>query len=424
MMSTSMTAAAAAAVTPRLQARVADARSPARLTSSRRRPPTTRAGATSGDEDGGRIEKEGQSKIRNIQMEKASALREELEGIRGTLRRREDGVMRAIAYCETCGDPAGVRPHGVQLRCAPTLYFQTTTCGDAHACFFLFFVCVRPLLRGRARRLLSRGSRLVERGAELKAAAERAMIREVDRDEDEARRLLTERKKIRDTLDLTMARAEVLQELANKIGAAIIVLEHDTNYDDDDNDDDNDRSSPSSAAPFTASPSNAQPVKTMSEESLEREFAKLEINQLERMLQLSETPGEDQQVGGGGGPGISEAAKPTPAPGAAKIRPSDAEPAWWRPPTPCSAPESEEDGEAAARAAAGGVMTPLEALLEVDRARVSTAGVQGHHVVSAGLGEGNTPKGGGGIATRHQPLATFTPERRARAPRLLLSQTK
>lgn len=139
MMSTSMTAAAAAAVTPRLQARMADARSPARLTSSRRRPPTTRAGATSGDEDGGRIEKEGQSKIRNIQMEKASALREELEGIRGTLRRRDDGVMRAIAYCETCGDPAGVRPLGVQLRCAPTLYFQTTTCGDAHACFFFFF---------------------------------------------------------------------------------------------------------------------------------------------------------------------------------------------------------------------------------------------------------------------------------------------
>ena len=79
-------------------------------------------------------------------------------------------------------------------------------------------------VRARSRRLLARGGRLVERVAELTAAAERAMDAK-DRDEDEARRLLVERKKVREALDLTMARAEVLQQLASKLETAIIVLE-------------------------------------------------------------------------------------------------------------------------------------------------------------------------------------------------------
>ena len=54
----------------------------------------------------------------------------------------------------------------------------------------------------------------MERVAELTAAAERSMDAK-DRDEDEARRLLVERKKVREALDLTMARAEVLQQLAS-----------------------------------------------------------------------------------------------------------------------------------------------------------------------------------------------------------------
>ena len=78
-------------------------------------------------------------------------------------------------------------------------------------------------VRARSRRLLARGGRLVERVAELTAAAERAMDAK-DRDEDEARRLLVERKKVREALDLTMARAEVLQQLASKLETAIIVL--------------------------------------------------------------------------------------------------------------------------------------------------------------------------------------------------------
>ena len=82
--------------------------------------------------------------------------------------------------------------------------------------------------RTRSRRLLAKGNRLVERGVQLKAAAERVMLGNEINKEDEARRLLVERKKVKDTLDLTTARAEVLAELASKLETAIIVLENAT----------------------------------------------------------------------------------------------------------------------------------------------------------------------------------------------------
>ena len=83
-------------------------------------------------------------------------------------------------------------------------------------------------VRTRSRRLLAKGNRLVERGVQLKAAAERVMLGNEINKEDEARRLLVERKKVKDTLDLTTARAEVLAELASKLETAIIVLENAT----------------------------------------------------------------------------------------------------------------------------------------------------------------------------------------------------
>ena len=83
-------------------------------------------------------------------------------------------------------------------------------------------------VRTRSRRLLAKGNRLVERGVQLKVAAERVMLGNEINKEDEARRLLVERKKVKDTLDLTTARAEVLAELASKLETAIIVLENAT----------------------------------------------------------------------------------------------------------------------------------------------------------------------------------------------------
>ena len=71
-------------------------------------------------------------------------------------------------------------------------------------------------VRTRSRRLLAKGNRLIERGVQLKAAAERVMLGNEINKEDEARRLLVKRKKVKDTLDLTTARAEVLAELASK----------------------------------------------------------------------------------------------------------------------------------------------------------------------------------------------------------------
>eukprot|EP00740_Mantoniella_antarctica_P010750 CAMPEP_0181379906 /NCGR_PEP_ID=MMETSP1106-20121128/19247_1 /TAXON_ID=81844 /ORGANISM="Mantoniella antarctica, Strain SL-175" /LENGTH=518 /DNA_ID=CAMNT_0023498873 /DNA_START=15 /DNA_END=1571 /DNA_ORIENTATION=+ len=239
-------------------------------------------------------------------------------------------------------------------------------------------------IQGRSRRLLARGGRLVERGAALKAAAESAM-QGMNRDENTARRLLTERKKVRDTLDVTMARAEVLQQLSNKIEISIIVLEHAT-----DEDDDADAAATAPAALPASSTLYSQPLNSMSQESLEKQFSKLEVNQLERMLQMStNAPRDDDNDDKDSGSGTStsttdggdegdnlrdDALQVEDSAAHAERKPGPAEPAWWQPPS-----------ELLPAAASAPLMQPLDALLEVDRARVSSAGVKGRHVVALRL---------------------------------------
>ena len=232
-------------------------------------------------------------------------------------------------------------------------------------------------VRTRSRRLLAKGDRLVERGVQLKAAAERVMLGNEMNKEEEARGLLVERKKVKDTLDLTTARAEVLAELASKLETAIIVMENAT--DDEPVDAAQalaaDTLTPTERASFqefSTAPVSSRPAsmgkddasdsvaERFAGDSLEKEFAALEITSLERMLRL--TPDD--------APASSEDA-PTVEEDTAAVKPND-EPAWWQPPSEFKAAE-----EPAAK-----VPTPREALLEVDRARVSSAGVQGHHVVA------------------------------------------
>ena len=118
----------------------------------------------------------------------------------------------------------------------------------------------------RARRLLTRGGRLAEKIDELTAAAERAMTLGADRDEDQARRLLRERAQVKEALDRTIARAEVLKELARKIEMAIIVYAGEIA----------DESAESAVAAPSANAKDVAPG------SLEAEFASLEINLLVR----------------------------------------------------------------------------------------------------------------------------------------------
>ena len=230
-------------------------------------------------------------------------------------------------------------------------------------------------VRTRSRRLLAKGNRLVERGVQLKAAAERVMLGNEINKEDEARRLLVERKKVKDTLDLTTARAEVLAELASKLETAIIVLENAT----DEESVDAAKALAAETLPaakraslqeFKTAPVSSRPAsmgeddvsqdsiaERFGRDSLEREFAALEITQLERMLRL--TPDDP--------PISSEDAVVKEDDDDVVV--SNTEPAWWQ------APSQPKDAD-------GATMTPREALLEVDRARVSSKGVQGHHVVA------------------------------------------
>ena len=230
-------------------------------------------------------------------------------------------------------------------------------------------------VRTRSRRLLAKGNRLVERGVQLKAAAERVMLGNEINKEDEARRLLVERKKVKDTLDLTTARAEVLAELASKLETAIIVLENATDEESVDAAkalaaDTLPAAKRASLQEFKTAPVSSRPAsmgeddvsqdsiaERFGRDSLEREFAALEITQLERMLRL--TP-EDPPI-----PSEDAVVKEDDD----DVVASNTEPAWWQPP---SEPED----------AAGATMTPRDALLEVDRARVSSKGVQGRHVVA------------------------------------------
>ena len=230
-------------------------------------------------------------------------------------------------------------------------------------------------VRTRSRRLLAKGNRLIERGVQLKAAAERVMLGNEINKEDEARRLLVERKKVKDTLDLTTARAEVLAELASKLETAIIVLENATDEESVDAAkalaaDTLPAAKRASLQEFKTAPVSSRPAsmgeddvsqdsiaERFGRDSLEREFAALEITQLERMLRL--TP-EDPPI-----PSEDAVVKEDED----DVVVSNTEPAWWQPP---SEPED----------AAGATMTPRDALLEVDRARVSSKGVQGRHVVA------------------------------------------
>lgn len=230
-------------------------------------------------------------------------------------------------------------------------------------------------VRTRSRRLLAKGNRLVERGVQLKAAAERVMLGNEINKEDEARRLLVERKKVKDTLDLTTARAEVLAELASKLETAIIVLENATDEESVDAAkalaaDTLPAAKRASLQEFKTAPVSSRPAsmgeddvsqdsiaERFGRDSLEREFAALEITQLERMLRL--TPDDP--------PISSEDAVVKEDDDDVVV--SNTEPAWWQ------APSQPKDAD-------GATMTPRKALLEVDRARVSSKGVQGHHVVA------------------------------------------
>ena len=208
-------------------------------------------------------------------------------------------------------------------------------------------------VRTRSRRLLAKGNRLVERGVQLKAAAERVMLGNEINKEDEARRLLVERKKVKDTLDLTTARAEVLAELASKLETAIIVLENATDEESVDAAkalaaDTLPAAKRASLQEFKTAPVSSRPAsmgeddvsqdsiaERFGRDSLEREFAALEITQLERMLRL--TPDDP--------PISSEDAVVKEDDDDVVV--SNTEPAWWQ------APSQPKDAD-------GATMTPRE----------------------------------------------------------------
>lgn len=208
----------------------------------------------------------------------------------------------------------------------------------------------------RARRLLTRGGRLAEKIDELTAAAERAMTLGADRDEDQARRLLRERAQVKEALDRTIARAEVLKELARKIEMAIIVYAGEI--------------ADESAEGAVAAPSaNAKDV---APGSLEAEFASLEINLLERAFAASgaaasETaPTRDETLGATKREATREADSRLQSP--VGVTPRDV-PGWWRDASDEELLPDEKRNEKTSE-------KPLDALLSLDRARVSSVGVR------------------------------------------------
>lgn len=207
----------------------------------------------------------------------------------------------------------------------------------------------------RARRLLTRGGRLAEKIDELTAAAERAMTLGADRDEDQARRLLRERAQVKEALDRTIARAEVLKELARKIEMAIIVYAGEI--------------ADESAEGAVAAPSaNAKDV---APGSLEAEFASLEINLLERAFAASgaaasETaPTRDETLGATKREATREADSRLQSP----VAPPRDVPGWWRDASDEELLPDEKRNEKTSE-------KPLDALLSLDRARVSSVGVR------------------------------------------------
>ena len=210
----------------------------------------------------------------------------------------------------------------------------------------------------RARRLLTRGGRLAEKIDELTAAAERAMTLGADRDEDQARRLLRERAQVKEALDRTIARAEVLKELARKIEMAIIVYAGEI--------------ADESAEGAVAAPSaNAKDV---APGSLEAEFASLEINLLERAFAASgaaasETaPTRDETLGA-----TKRSKREADSRLQSPVAPPRDVPGWWRDASDEDAPPKQNENESGGAPSAE---KPLDALLSLDRARVSSVGVR------------------------------------------------
>ena len=208
----------------------------------------------------------------------------------------------------------------------------------------------------RARRLLTRGGRLAEKIDELTAGAERAMTLGADRDEDQARRLLRERAQVKEALDRTIARAEVLKELARKIEMAIIVYAGEI--------------ADESAEGAVAAPSaNAKDV---APGSLEAEFASLEINLLERAFAASgaaasETaPTRDETLGATKREATREADSRLQS---RNVAPPRDVPGWWRDASDEELLPDEKRNEKTSE-------KPLDALLSLDRARVSSVGVR------------------------------------------------
>ena len=211
----------------------------------------------------------------------------------------------------------------------------------------------------RARRLLTRGGRLAEKIDELTAAAERAMTLGADRDEDQARRLLRERAQVKEALDRTIARAEVLKELARKIEMAIIVYAGEIA----------DESAESAVAAPSANAKDVAPG------SLEAEFASLEINLLERAFAASgaaasETaPTRDETLGA-----TKRSKREADSRLQSPVAPPRDVPGWWR-----DASDEELLPPKRNEKTSGGAPSaekPLDALLSLDRARVSSVGVR------------------------------------------------
>ena len=214
----------------------------------------------------------------------------------------------------------------------------------------------------RARRLLTRGSRLAAKIDELTAGAERAMTLGADRDENQARRLLRERAQVKEALDRTIARAEVLKELARKIEMAIIV------YAGEIADEGKDQPSETLAEPRADAPRARDP----NPGSLEAEFASLEINLLERAF--AATASESTFVSRDGETSEKKKRGATNGeddPDARRSSPKSAVPGWWR-----DALEDESSRDDTRETHASNVEKPLDALLSLDRARVSSAGVR------------------------------------------------
>ena len=214
----------------------------------------------------------------------------------------------------------------------------------------------------RARRLLTRGGRLAEKIDELTAAAERAMTLGADRDEDQARRLLRERAQVKEALDRTIARAEVLKELARKIELAIIVYAGEV------------ADAPESPQSETLAEVDAPRAASG---SLEAEFASLEINLLERAFAASgaaasETaPTRDETLGA-----TKRSKREADSRLQSPVAPPRDVPGWWRDASDEELLPPKRNENEKTSGGAPSAEKPLDALLSLDRARVSSVGVR------------------------------------------------